>query len=303
MADILVRALALVLVVVLGYSLKRWGYLRASDFPTFSKLVLTVTLPCALATSFNSFDIQPALLTLALFVFVTNILQQAIGYVATRGRAPVDRGFAILHGGSYNIGAFALPYLSAFLGPAAIVHAAIFDVGNSLGSAGIGRGWAHSVADTTRRSSVLDFVKKMLSSPVFDIYLVLVTIRLLHLTLPGPVITVTSLIGAANPFLAMLMIGIGLEIRLPREKLTVALATLGRRYAMAVLLAVVAWWVVPWPRDVRTTVVMLLFAPWAAMISGFTSEIGGDVEVSTFVTSVSIIVAIVALPALFLALT
>ncbi len=301
MTEILARALGLVLIIALGYGLKRWGYLSADYFPAFSQLVLTVTLPCALVTSFNEAQIVPSMLGLAAFAFVLNLAQQLLGYLLARHRDPVERGFAILHGGSYNIGAFALPYLSAFMGPSGMVSAALFDVGNALGSAGVGRGWAHSVADRTHRTTPLRFLRQMLSSPVFDIYLVLVALRLLQVRLPGPVITVTSLIGAANPFLAMLMIGIGLEVRLPRSKLRLALVALAQRYLWAVVLALTTWFVLPWPRETRV-IVMLLLAPWAAMVSGFTSEINADVEVSTFITTVSVLVAVVMLPSLLLLL-
>jgi predicted permease len=299
-ADIIVRAFGLVLVVALGYGLKRWGFLSASDFPTFSKLVLTVTLPCALATSFNTVEVVPALLGLSLFAFVVNVSQQMIGAFIGRHRTPVERGFLILHGGSYNIGAFVLPYISAFAGPQVLVQTALYDVGQSLGSAGVGRSWAHSVADHERRTTIGTFLQKMFSSPVFVAYLVFTVQRLLHITLPGPIIAVTSLVGAANPFLAMLMIGIGLEIRLSRMKYAAAAAILSRRYLISVLLTVLVWFLFPWDREVKVTVTMLLFGPFAAMISGFTSEIDGDVELSTFVTSVSIIIAIVMIPLIYL---
>ena len=53
MNDVVVKALVLVLIIALGFGVKRLGWVRASDFGVFSRVVLGVTLPCALATSFN----------------------------------------------------------------------------------------------------------------------------------------------------------------------------------------------------------------------------------------------------------
>ena len=121
MWTILAKALSLCVIVGIGFAMKRLRWVKAEDFSMLSKIVLRVTLPCALATSFNQFEIVPSLLGLTLLAFLANIAQQVVGYVQHRRGTPVQKAFGILHGGSYNIGAFALPYLSAFIGPVAIV--------------------------------------------------------------------------------------------------------------------------------------------------------------------------------------
>ncbi len=303
MVEILTKALILVVIVVIGNLVKRAGWVKATDFPIFSKLVLQITLPCALATSFDGFTIDLALLGLAVVAIVVNMTQQLIGYLQARSGTAVERGFGVLHGGTYNIGAFAIPYLSGFLGPSALVYASLFDVGNSLSAAGLGRSTAHAVATPEKKTTVASYLWTMFASPVFLTYFVLVVIRLLDWHLPAPVLAFTTLVGAANPFLAMLMIGIGLEIRLPRHKLGVAVRVLVTRYVLAALFAAGVWFLLPFPTEVRLTTMMILFAPVASMIPGFTQEIGGDVSISTFVNSVSILVGIVVMPTLYLALS
>lgn len=299
---ILAKALSLVLIVGIGFGMKRLRWVKADDFPTLSKIVLRVTLPCALATSFNQFEIVPALLGLTLLGFVINLVQQVVGYLQHRKGSPVQRAFGILHGGSYNIGAFALPYVSAFIGPAAIVYASLFDVGNSLATAGLGRSAAHAVARPHVKQTPLSVVKLLFTSPVFDTYLVLVLMRLLHIQLPDPVIGFTSLVGAANPFLAMFMIGVGLEVGLPRHHLSTAVRGLITRYVFSTLISLLVWFVLPFPHEVRIVVILVLFAPIAAMVPGFTSEVDGHVGTATFMNSVSILVAIVMMPTLYLLL-
>lgn len=302
MVEILIKASSLVLIVALGYGIKRLGWVRASDFGIFSKLVLRVTLPCALATSFNDYDIVPSLFFLVLIGFVVNIGQQLLGYWLNRRNGPRGKAFGVFHSGTYNIGAFSMPYISGFMGAPAMVHTAMFDVGNSLASAGVGYGWGMSMVDQTKKTTVVSFLRIVFSSPIFVTYLVLVAMRLAHLTLPGPVLVFTSTVGAANPFLAMLMIGIGLEVRLHRGKLKRAARYLAMRYAFAVALALGVWFALPLADDIRVVLVMLLFAPVASMVVGFSEEAGLDVETSAFITSVSILVAILVMPAILLAL-
>ncbi|MFZ2165144.1 MAG: hypothetical protein WAV45_06745, partial [Propionibacteriaceae bacterium] len=212
MIDILVKALALIAIIGIGLGIKRLGWARTEDVGLFAKLVLRVTLPCALASAFNDFTITASLLVLSALGLVVNLIQQTTGYLM--GRTAEERAFGVLNVNSYNMGAFATPYLAGFMGPQTIVYSAMFDVGNALGAAGVGYAWSSSLARGARLTP-WQFLRLMFSSVIFDVYLFLVIMRLFDLHLPAPILTFTSLVGSANTFLAMLMIGIGLELRLP----------------------------------------------------------------------------------------
>lgn len=303
MFEILSRAVALVLVVGTGYGMKRIGWVKASDFPIFSKLVLRVTLPAALITSFNDFVLTSGLLVLVVIGFTANFIQESTAWFVSRRKHHKTRGFAILHGGTYNIGAFLLPYVSAFMGHQSVVYASLFDIGNAVSGAGTGYAWGLSASrGAGQRLSLLDVVRLLARNVIFMTYLSLLLMRVLGLHLPATVITFTSLVGAANPFLAMLMIGVGLEIRLPGRKYWLAARFLLLRYAFSTVFSLISWFWLPLDRDVRVVLVMIFFAPIASMISGFTEEAEGDVELAAFMSSVTIIIGIVAMPVIFLSL-
>ncbi len=302
MLEIVARALSLVAIVGIGLGIKRLGWAKTSDFGLFSRLVLGVTLPCALFTSFNDYHLEYALLGLTLLAFGLNIAQQLIGYALNARKGRKAQAFAVLNYGSYNIGAFATPYLGGFMGPHAMIYSTLFDFGTAFSSAGVAYGWGMSLASEPGKHGWRELVRTLAGSPVFVTYVVLLAMRLLNLRLPDPVITFTSIVGAANPFLAMLMIGIGLELRLHRDKYVAAARILLARYAFAVVAAVLCWYLLPLPTDARLVVVMVLFAPIASMMPVFTARAGLDVELSAFMNSVSIVVGIVAMPSIYLAL-
>ncbi|MGC3995145.1 MAG: hypothetical protein QM779_13695 [Propionicimonas sp.] len=302
MLDIVVRALSLVAIVGIGVAIKRAGWVGREDFGKFSKIVLGVTLPCALFTSFNDYHLEYALLGLTVLAFGLNVAQQLIGYAMAARRGRREQAFAVLNSGSYNIGAFATPYLSGFMGPHAMVYSTLFDFGGAFSSAGLAYGWGMTLASEPGTHGRRELVRTLAGSPVFVTYVVLLAMRLLDLRLPDAVITFTSIVGAANPFLAMLMIGIGLELRLHPTKYRAAARMLGVRYAFAAVAAVACWFLLPLPADARLVVVMVLFSPIASMMPVFTARAGLDVELSTLMNSVSILVGIVAMPTLYLAL-
>ncbi|GAA1396138.1 AEC family transporter [Luteococcus peritonei] len=295
--DILVKALSLVAIIAVGYLIKRIGWVKTSDFGIFSRIVLRITLPCMLVTAFNDHHLQVHQLGLAVVALGVNLVLQLAGRLLEHRGGPQQQAFGIINLPSFNMGAFATPYLAGFMGPAAVVHASLFDIGNAFAAAGIGYAWATGTADEGRRTTPGIFLKAMFSSVIFDVYLALVVMKLLEVRLPDQFITFTSTVGQANTFLAMLMIGIGLEIRMEASQARRAVRYLGLRYALVSLMAL-ALWFSPLPQDWRLMLVIVMYAPIAAMAPGFTEEIGGDVQLSTFMTSVSILVGIVVMPLL-----
>ena len=302
MLDALLRALTLVAIIGIGQLAKRLGWVSTSDFSKFSKIVLGVTLPCALFTSFNTFHVEFALLGLALFGLVVNVALQVIGYLLNRRRSRQDQAFAVFNSGSYNIGAFATPYLSGLIGPHAMVYSSLFDIGTAVASAGVAYGWGMSLVHPSGRLRLGALLRKVGTNPVFMTYLTLLLMQLLNLRLPDQLIVFTSTVGAANPFLAMLMIGIGLDLHLSRTKYVDAARLLARRYLFGLVVAIGSWFLLPLPAEARVVVVMLLFAPIAAMMPAFCAEAELDVELASFANSVSVLVAIIAMPTLYLLL-
>ena len=54
MTEILIKACSFLLIIAGGYGLKRMHFFSASDYRLISKIVLNLTLPCAVITSFAS---------------------------------------------------------------------------------------------------------------------------------------------------------------------------------------------------------------------------------------------------------
>ena len=66
MIDVLVRAGCFVAIIILGYVLRKINFFKEEDFSVLSKIVLRITLPAAIVTSFAGKKVEPAMLTLSL---------------------------------------------------------------------------------------------------------------------------------------------------------------------------------------------------------------------------------------------
>ena len=292
MFDILLKAGSYIAVIILGFVLRRIGFFDEHAFPVISKIVVKVTLPAALIANAVGREIDLQLLALVLLGFGGGVIYMAAGFFLNRKRGKDQQAFEILNIPGYNIGTFALPFTQSFLGPVGVLTTSLFDVGNAF----VCLGGAYGVALSVRDGRGFDGKRVLwaLSRSVpFLAYVVTVTMNLCRIPIPTPVASCAGIIAGGNAFLAMLMIGVGFKLSLDRSKLGRTLVILLCRYAVAAMLALVCYFLLPFPLEVRQTMVILVFSPIGSAVPGFTAELKGDVGLSCSINSLSILISIV----------
>ena len=292
MTDILIRAGSFVAIILLGYVLKKVGLFKESDFGILSKVVLKITFPAAIITSFAGRQIDAGMLTLAAIAMSCGILYIIVAAAVNAGASRQQRAFDILNLPGYNIGNFTMPFVQSFLGPTGVIAAGIFDTGNAVITLGTAFGVASAVKDGTR-FSVLRILKALLRSVPFITYVTMMVLNLNHIVLPYAVTELAGIIGAANPFLAMFMIGVGFKLGGKKGQFGKIIRLLSLRYGIAVVLALIFWYVLPFALEVRQALVILAFSPIAAVVPPFTAELKGDVGLSSAINSMAIVISIV----------
>lgn len=292
MLDILIRAGSFVAIIVLGYVLKRVGFFKEEDFALLSKITIRITLPAAIVSSFAGKQIAPSLLTLSLLGFGGGVLYMAVAFLVNLRSSREKRAFEVLNLPGYNIGTFTLPFAQSFLGSAGVIVTSLFDTGNAFVCLGGAFGIASMIKDGSG-FSCKRLVKKLLTSIPFMCHVLMVALNLARVTIPAPVVSFAGIIGNANAFMAMLMIGVGFKLSGDRSQIGTIVKLLLLRYGIAAVLAVVFYFLLPFELAVRQALVILVFSPIGSAVPPFTAEMKGDVGLSSAINSISIICSIV----------
>lgn len=293
METILLKVTALVLIIVLSYALKRYRFFKVEDFKVISNMVLKITLPCAVISNFNRIDVNASLFSLILIGAICNVLTIGFGYLAALRKNKETRAFNMINYSGYNIGCFTMPYIQSFLSPSSVVATCLFDAGNSLFCTGATYSMAAAVAHTGEKSTTRLFFKRMFSSLPMDVYILMVLFAWMQIKLPYSVIAFTDIVGAANPFLAMVMIGIGFEFHTDRNKLLRIGGILLNRYLVAIVLAWLFYHYAPFDAEIRKLLALIAFAPVSAVCAIFTAKCKGDVAMSCTVNSLTVILSVI----------
>ncbi|WP_315067014.1 AEC family transporter [uncultured Clostridium sp.] len=292
MGEILIKAFSFVLIIILGYVFKRRGLFGSKDYKIVTKIIMNITLPCALITGFANFKMDNSMLFIILFGFLANIIMSSVGFILARNKDNKEKAFNMLNLAGYNIGCFTLPYVQSFLGPYAVGIASLFDTGNSIMCTGGTYAIASGIAGEGGKQSIKGFLKKMFSSVPFDTYLFMFIVTILGIRLPQAIYNVTSNLSAGNAFLSMLMIGMVFECNFKKEQLVKVASMLGIRYLSAVIFALIIYFLIPFSEEIKHVLVILVFGPVSVLSPVFTGLCKSDEGLAGVVNSMCIPVSI-----------
>ena len=304
MLVVLSKAIAFVLIILIGYICKRRGVFAPTDYQLVSKIVLNITLPCAVISSFAHFQLDLSLLAAVALGLSGNCVMILIALLLTRRETLAAKIFYIFSLAGYNIGCFTLPFAQAFLTPFAVVALCMFDVGNSIMCTGMTYaltasciGYADGHKD---RFSMKSIAEKLLHSAPFVVYISMLLLALAGVQFPKSVYTFTDIVGAANPFLSMLMICMMFEIKLDKQAMGYVKELFSVRYLISLACAGAFIYFAPFKQEVNYVIALAFMAPCTIIGPIFVEKLGGNVQLASLFNSMTIITSVILFTCFFL---
>ncbi|MDU5511519.1 AEC family transporter [Enterococcus gilvus] len=301
MRAVLLNSLGLFGIILIGYLTKRLSLFVKADGSMISKIVVNVTLPAAIIVNLRALDVENQLLLLILAGILLNIVMIVIGHFFSKKQEQVEREFLMYSVSGYNIGNFAIPFVQSFM-PQAIPILSFFDIGNSVMLAGGSTVVIEGISGSNeKRPSVKNVMGRLGRSVPFLCYLIMLCLRIFEIDLPAAVFQVVEPIANANTFLSMFMIGLFLELRLPKKELSLVWRVLIIKYAGGILLAALFMFL-PLPTIIKAVLCLVSVGPITTfgVINSVTA--GMRAEVVGFTSSLSFLISLPLMTSLLLVL-
>lgn len=299
MTNILWNSLGLFLIVCLGYLTKRFNVLSKADGTTLSMIIINITLPGAIIVNLARLDIASNLLLLILAGIVMNVVMIGLGAIFSKKQQTVERELLMYSASGYNIGNFALPFLQSFL-PQAIPALSIFDIGNSIMLAGGSTVMIEAVSGSSKKiPSIFQIGKRLARSVPFLCYLIMLFLRSFSIEIPLRLVTMIQPIANANTFLSMFMIGLFLELRLPRSDMVLVVRTLAVKYIFGGIVALFIA-LLPLPSIIKIVLCLVSLGPLTTFGVVNSVQAGARPEVVGFTSSISFLISLPLMTAILL---
>lgn len=285
METVLVKAFGFLFMIALGFVLKRVGLFSLDDSGLLSKLVLKITLPMAIISNFRGLELNRSYLLAIGVGFGVHIVAIAVVLLLTRKKSPAHKAFYIINTSGYNIGLCTLPYMSSFFAADAVALVCMFDVGNAIMCFGITFTIAMMIAKGKEGINGKEIFKTLFSSMPFVTYLVMILLCAENIQLPEPVYTVAGMIGQANAFLAMLLIGILFEPKINKSELKDMTGVFLLRMALGIAFALLIYYFLPVPLMYKQILAIIVFSPILSVAPIYTERCGYNRSVAAVLNS------------------
>lgn len=294
MSEILIKSTGFILIILLSYLLKKRGIFKLEDKNMLAFMLLNINLPCIVISGFQNFQLELALLLAICFGVIANLGGVALGYLLSRKKPKEELALRMMSSAGFNIGIFTIPFVSGFLSPSALLGVLMFDIGNAVMVFGASAAITSAVVSKEKKNPLPALGKKLVSSVPFMTYMSMLVLYLVGVTLPSGLYLMTDIGAGATAFLAMVMIGIMIEFKIPKSEVKEVCGVLCSRYANSILFAVI-FYCLPFPMELRKALILAVFSPVSTAGAVFSQALGCKPSLTGIVTSLSIIISIAAM--------
>lgn len=302
MEIVLTKAFGFLFMIAMGFVLKRGGLFSEKDTDLLTRLIMKITLPMVIISNFRTLNLDLSFLMDIFTGIVTNLMAIGLILILTKKKQPAEQAFYIINGSGYNIGLCTLPFMQSFFQPDAVAIVCMFDVGNAIMVFGITFTIATLIVKGKENVKAREIGKTLLSSMPFVAYLIMISLCALEIRLPNIVFDFDGMIGQANTFLAMILIGIMFE---PKMKKSV-LKDMGSVFVLRIFLACIFSYIIyhyfPGPILHRQILSIVVFSPILSIAPIYTERCGYDRSGAAVLNSLMLPFSLILMTILLIAL-
>ncbi|MCM3508787.1 MULTISPECIES: AEC family transporter [Staphylococcus] len=287
----------IILLIALGYFLKRINYLKATDSKVLSTLVLNVTLPSLVIVNLNSADLNMSFSILPIMMIVYGIVAKIIVIWFFRKYSNQMRGSVGMMTGSMNIGLFAYPLVNAIWPEKGMVYFGMADIGGAMIMFGLTYFVGSYFSEGGDQFNFKFLGKKLIQSVPLVTYIVMFTLNMSNIHIWKPAIDFFSILSKANMPLSMILLGVMLSFSIDREYLPVTIKYLCLHYGLAIVAGTLVHFFLPVSDPmIKTTLLITWLLPVGVAIIPYSIQFKyKTLPFVGMVTNLTIIISIVIL--------
>lgn len=253
------RFIMIILLIALGYILKRTGYVKGSEAKVLTTLVLNVTLPSVVIVNLNGVTLTPSLSVLPLMMVIYGAFTKMFVVWLFLKYDNEVRGTVAMMMASLNIGIFAYPLVQEMWPEKGLLYFGMADIGGAILMFGITyfvAGYYKNVEGTLNARTIL--LSCVRSVPLMT-YILMIFLNLAHLELPHVMLDFFDMVGKANLPLSMILLGVLLDFKIERHFLPLTLKYLGLHYGLGIICGFLVYFFLPVQDDMIKTTLQLIW--------------------------------------------
>jgi predicted permease len=293
-------------IISFGYFLKYKSIITEKEGKVISKLLMHTTFPALIIVTMMRVHIEAKLLLLPVLSFCFSIFSMLTAAWVFKRQGSKLRALLIMGSGGFNLGLFAYPLIEGIWGPAGMVYAAMFDLGNSLAIFGLVYGTGVFLSDKKEGVPVKENIKnaflKIITLVPLQALLIGMIINLSHFELPTIVVEILDILARGNKVIALLIMGIYLNMPLNSKTFQQVSKVLAIRYFWGLTLGFLCFYFLPFEPLYRHVLLIVLIIPVGMALLPFSDELAYDTKIAGMLVNISMLISFALMWALVLGL-
>ncbi|AUJ52699.1 malonate transporter [Staphylococcus hominis subsp. hominis] len=285
----------IILLIALGYLLKRINFIKSADSQVLSTLVLNVTLPSLVIVNLNSANLDLSFSILPIMMLIYGILAKVIMVALFRKYDNHVKGSVGMMAASLNIGLFAYPLVETIWPKNGMIYFGMADIGGAIIMFGVTYFVGSYYSEGSDQFNFQFLGKKLISSVPLVTYIVMFILNMANIHLPKASIDFFTIISKANMPLSMILLGIMLSFRIEKQFLPIAVKYLIVHYGLGCIAGLLVHFFLPTSDDmIKTTLLITWLLPVGVAIIPYSIQFKyKTLPLVGMVTNISIVISII----------
>lgn len=261
MGDVNNQFIISMLIIALGYVLKRSNILSEKDGEAVARIIFNVTLPSLVVATFSQIIVDFSLVSLALIQLIYGIAMAFIALIVFKKEDRLKRGVLSISLPGFSIGLLAYPIVESIWGQAGLIYIAMLDMGNSIVVFVVCFTLGSLFASADPVVDYRAITKRVFRSIPLLTYILTLSVNLLGLRFPTAITDIAGILSRANMPLSLLLLGIYLSFTFEAAYWKSIIKILALRYSIGLVFGVALFFIMPGELILRFTLLISFILP------------------------------------------
>ncbi|MFW9827367.1 MAG: AEC family transporter [Candidatus Thorarchaeota archaeon] len=297
MADVNYIFLLSLIIITVGFLLKKFNIISEENGKAIAKVVFNVTLPALILSVISSIEITPSLGLITLISFFYSIPIIILSLIIFRNYSREVKGLIFMSVIGFNVGHFAYPLIQGIWNEEGLKYIAMFDIGNAIVIFVIcyilGLIYSPKNNFETKKELVKNILFKLLKSAPLMSYLIAIILNLLNIEFPLFLSDLLDILSRANMALTLLLLGIFLNFRFEKSQWKSVSFIVIIRYSFGLAIGILLFFFLPFELLYRGILSIALILPIGLAIIPFAVEFSYNEKLAGTVTNLTIIISFI----------
>lgn len=295
MVQIFLNIISFIFIIGLGVFFRRRKLLGDEAIKALSIIIANITLPALILGKADTIHLNIDAFYLISLGTCANLFMLFLGYLRSYKRDPLMTGVYMMSFASQNLGNFTTPLVAILFPPARFVYIMLFDLGSSIMTMGFSYVITQSVINKDQKPTIRSVFRTISKSITLMVYLLVFLTSLFKIQIPSLVLNTAQMIGQANLFLPLFLIGLMMNFDISKSDYRDIFEIIFFRFFGNLLIVAFVFFCLPIPLLAKQIVTLGLLAPMANASPIYIRMLGYKGSVAANAASLGIPIAMLSL--------